>query len=59
MDAMGHDILSENFENQTVDVSIRTNRDFFGNFTHFTTLFNKSLLGDYPEIQNIFGSIKY
>ena len=59
MDAMGHDILSENFENQTVDVSIRTNRDFDGNFTHFTTLFNESLLGDYPEIQNIFGSMKY
>ena len=52
MDAMGHDMLSANFEDQTVDVSIRSDPEFFsGNFSDFTTLFNQSLLGTYPEIQ--------
>ncbi|MBN2156523.1 MAG: ABC transporter permease [Candidatus Lokiarchaeota archaeon] len=59
MDAMGYDILSENFENQTVDVSIRSDRAFSGNFTYFTSLFNQTLTDLYPEIQNIFGAIKF
>ncbi|MHA1110423.1 MAG: FtsX-like permease family protein [Promethearchaeota archaeon] len=59
MDAMGHDILSENFEDQTIDISIHTDRPFDGNFTHFTSLFNETLVENYPEIQNIFGAMKF
>ena len=59
MDAMGHDILSENFDNFPVDVSIRTNQDFDGNFSTFTSLFNNSLTDKYSEIEDIYGAIKF
>ena len=59
MDAMGHDILSENFEDQIIDISITTDRTFDGNFTFFTSLLNESLTSSYPEIQEIFGGMNF